>query len=135
MVLSRGDYHWKHEPCWYAVRKGCPAKFTKDRTQTTVWDLGSPIQIFSHSQEEEKTLHPTQKPIECMRRPIQNHGAAGDCVYDPFLGSGTAMIAAEQLSRACHAIEIDPPYCQMAIDRWEAFTGQRAVKVGDAPRH
>ena len=79
-----------------------------------------------------KTGHGTQKPVECMERPIRNHGGKDDAVYEPFSGSGTTLIAAERQGRQCFAMEITPAYCQMAIDRWEAFTGQKAVKVGEA---
>jgi DNA modification methylase len=67
-----------------------------------------------------------------MRRPMENNSSVGQAVYEPFSGSGTTIIAAEQTGRACHAIEINPSYVQVAIDRWEAFTGQKAVKVGEA---
>ena len=120
-VISRGHYHWKHEPCWYAVRKGRTAHWHGDRSQTTVWDI-------EHRKSE--TGHSTQKPVECMRRPIQNNSAAGDAVYDPFLGSGTTMIAAETTGRVCHGLEIDPAYVDVAVQRWQAFTGQEATCEG-----
>jgi DNA modification methylase len=120
-AISRGDYHWQHEPCWYAVRKGATAQWRGDRSQTTLWSVALDPNVAGG--------HSTQKPVELVLRPLRNH--SGD-VYDPFLGSGTALIAAEQVNRACYAIEIEPVYCQVAIDRWEAFTGQRAVKVGGA---
>lgn len=127
MTISRGHYHWKHEPCWYAYRDGASAKFTEDRTQTTVWDI-----VLRDDTGD--TNHGTQKPVECMERPIRNHGGVEDSVYEPFSGSGTTLIAAERQGRRCFAMEITPAYCQMAIDRWEAFTGQKAVKVGEAVR-
>ena len=86
MALSRGDYHWKHEPCWYVVRKGKLAKRTDDRTQVTVWDIPA--------RDDSGHGHGTQKPIECMERPIRNHNF--EVVYDPFLGSGTTLIACER---------------------------------------
>jgi DNA modification methylase len=119
LVLSRGDYHWQHEPCWYAVRKGAAGGRTSDRTQATLWSIPS--------REDSGHGHSTQKPVECMARPMRNHDAP--TVYDPFCGSGTTLIAAEELGRTCYAIEIEPSYCQIAIDRWEAFTGQTAVKI------
>lgn len=106
IVISRGDYHWKHEPCWYAVRKGNKGNWASDRKQTTVWEIDKPL--------KSETGHSTQKPVECMAKPIGNHD--GD-VYDPFLGSGTTMVAAHQLNRKCYGIEIDPKYCQVIIDR------------------
>ena len=124
MALSRGDYHWQHEPCLYAVRKGATGHRTDDRSQTTLWTIPA--------REDSGHGHGTQKPVECMRRPMQNHEAMD--VYEPFCGSGTSIIAAEQLGRRCLAMELEPVYVQMAIDRWETFTGQAAVKVGDAPR-
>lgn len=105
-AIGRGDYHWKHEPCWYAVRKGSKGNWASDRKQTTVWDIAKP--------SKSETGHSTQKPVECMSRPIQNHD--GD-VYDPFLGSGTTMVAAHQLQRKCYGMELDPKYCQVIIDR------------------
>jgi DNA modification methylase len=127
--ISRGHYHWQHEPCWYAVRKGGTGHWAGDRKQTTLWQIAN-ANAFGGEAKTETTGHGTQKPVECMRRPIENNSSAGQAVYEPFLGSGTTIIAAEQTGRACHAIELDPTYVQMAIDRWEAFTGQKAEKVG-----
>jgi DNA modification methylase len=79
--------------------------------------------------DEPKVDHPTQKPVALYEAPITNHLRRGEVVYDPFLGSGTALIAAERLGRRCYAVEIDPRYAQVAIERWEQFTGQKAVKV------
>jgi DNA modification methylase len=114
MVFSRGDYHWKHEPCWYAVKKGNKGNWAGDRKQTTVWDIQSILQSSKSKKEDEAVFHGTQKPVECMARPIQNHD--GD-VYDPFLGSGTTMVASHQLNRKCYGIEIDPKYCQIILER------------------
>lgn len=122
-AISRGHYHWQHEPCWYAVKKGGTGHWSGDRSQTTLWTI-------SHNKSE--TGHGTQKPVECMRRPIENNSSPGHAVYEPFSGSGTTIIAAEQTGRSCHAIELNPSYVQVAVDRWEAFTGQKAVKVGEA---
>jgi DNA modification methylase len=124
LALSRGDYHWQHEPCWYAVRTGASAERTDDRTQSTLWTIPA--------RDDAGHGHGTQKPVECMRRPMQNHVASD--VYEPFAGSGTTLIAAEQLGRRCLALEIEPCYVQIAIDRWEAFTGQTAAKVGEVVR-
>jgi DNA modification methylase len=124
MAISRGDYHWKHEPCWYAV-KGT-GHWAGDRKQTTVWDLKSPIHIMSGSKEE-KSAHPTQKPVECMKRPIENNSSPGQAVYEPFSGSGTTIIACEMTGRACHAIELNPAYVDVAVKRWQDFTGQAAT--------
>jgi DNA modification methylase len=122
LVLGRGHYHWQHEPCWYAV-KGA-GHWAGDRKQTTLW------QIASRGQDAE-TVHGTQKPVECMRRPIENNSSPGQAVYEPFSGSGTTIIAAELSGRACHAIELSPAYVDVAIKRWQDFTGQQAVLDGD----
>lgn len=111
--MSRSAYHWKHEPCWYAVRKGATAHWIGDHKETTVWEAASPKHIMGGS-DEAKEDHPTQKPLECMARPIRNH--EGD-VYDPFLGSGTTMVAAEQLGRACFGCDIEPKYVAVALER------------------
>ena len=125
LVVSRGHYHWQHEPCWYAVRKGATAHWIGDRSQTTLWEI--PM-----LDDEDQKVHGTQKPTECMARPIRNH--EGD-VYDPFVGTGTTIVAAERLGRRCYAMDIDPRYCDVAVQRWERLTGQKAVRVpagGDA---
>lgn len=132
MTIGRSDYHWKHEPCWYAVRKGKVGRWSGDRKQTTVWDIASPLHIMSGSKEV-KTEHPTQKPIECMRRPILNNSKRGDAVYEPFAGSGTTLIACEMEKRVCYGMEIDPAYGQVIVERWEAFTGEKALLDGKLP--
>lgn len=119
MVIGRGDYHWQHEPCWYAVRKGRPGRSSGDRKQTTLWAIDKP-----HKSE---TGHSTQKPVECMRRPIENNSRSGDAVYEPFSGSGTTIIAAEMTGRVCLAIELSPVYIDLAVRRWEAFAGAEAL--------
>ncbi|KKK60167.1 hypothetical protein LCGC14_3027080, partial [marine sediment metagenome] len=116
-VISRGHYHWQHEPCWYAVRKGSDAAWSGDRSQTTVWEISNVLT------EVERSDLGAQKPIECMARPIRNHGKKGDVVYDPFLGSGTTLIAAEQLGRVCYGIEIDLAYCDVIRQRYANFVG------------
>ena len=121
-AMSRGAYHWQHEPCWYAVRKGATAEWLGDHTLSTLWELASPKMIMGGS-DERKEDHPAQKPFEAMARPVRNH--RGD-VYEPFAGSGTTVIAAEQADRRCYAMEIDPKYAQVCIERWQAFTGQEA---------
>jgi DNA modification methylase len=124
-ALSRGDYHWQHEPCWYAVRKGARGRWHGDRSQTTLWQIPA--------REDSGHGHGTQKPVECMRRPIENNSAAGDAVYDPFVGSGTTIIAAEMTGRACRALEINPAYVDVAVLRWQAFTGEQATLQGLVP--
>jgi DNA modification methylase len=126
LIISRGHYHWRHEPCWYAVREGRTGHWSGDRKQTTVW-------LMPHRRSE--TGHGTQKPLLAMQRPIENNSLPGDAVYDPFVGSGTTVIAAEITGRICHAVEIDPVYVDVAIRRWEALTGQTAIRLieGTAP--
>lgn len=121
-VISRGHYHWQHEPCWYAVKKGGHGHWSGDRSQTTLWEI-------SHNKSE--TGHGTQKPVECMRRPIENNSNPGQAVYEPFSGSGTTIIAAEQTGRCCYAIELNPPYVDVAIRRWQEFTGKQATREAD----
>ena len=122
-ALSRGHYHWQHEPCWYAVRKGRTAGWKGDRRQSTIWSIAS--------RDPESSPHPTQKPVECMRRPIENNSAPGDAVYEPFLGSGSTLIAAELLGRRCIALEINPAYVDVAVERWQTLTGKVATREGD----
>jgi DNA modification methylase len=81
--------------------------------------------------DEEKFDHPTQKPLELMRRPILNHTKRGEAVYDPFLGSGTTLMAAELTERVCYGIELDPKYCDVIVRRWEEFTGNQATLEAD----
>lgn len=124
-AMSRSAYHWQHEPCWYAVRKGAPAGWRGGHEQTTVWESPSPKHIMSGSKEE-KLDHPTQKPVLLYERPIENHLAPGEALYEPFAGSGTAIIAAELLGRRCYALELEPRYVDLIVARWERVSGQRA---------
>lgn len=105
--IGRGDYHVRHEPCWYAVRKGAAAKRNDDRTQTTLWEINLDKNVEGG--------HSTQKPVECMARPIRNHEFPE--VYEPFAGSGTTICAAELLDRTCYAMEIEPKYVAVALER------------------
>jgi DNA modification methylase len=115
-AISRGHYNWQHEPCWYAVRKGATANWQGDHSQTTLWEITLDANVEGG--------HSTQKPAECMLRAIRNH--EGD-VYDPFLGSGTTLIAAESLGRRCYGLEIEPRYCDVILQRWETLTGRAAT--------
>jgi DNA modification methylase len=123
LVIGRGDYHWQHELCAYAVRKGARGHFNReDRTQSTLWEIDKP-----HKSE---TGHSTQKPLECMARPIRNNSLVGDLVYEPFSGSGTTIIACENLGRRCRAIEISPGYVAVAIQRYaDAFPGKPIERI------
>lgn len=126
-VFGRGAYHWQHEPCWYAVRKGSTALWSGDRTQTTLWQIQN-LNPMGGNKGEEATGHGTQKPVECMRRAILNHSI--NEVYDPFLGSGTTLIAAELTGRHCFGLEIAPEYCDVIVTRWEKLTGKQATLEG-----
>jgi DNA modification methylase len=128
LVMGRGHYHWQHEPCWYAVRG--TGHWNGDRKQTTLWQIATRAPV-AQGQQDAATTHGTQKPVECMRRPILNNSSPGQAVYEPFSGSGTTLIAAEMEGRACHAIELSPGYVDVAIRRWQAFTGQQATLYGD----
>jgi DNA modification methylase len=124
LVLSRGDYHWQHEPCLYAVKKTGKGHWAGDRKQTTLWQI-------ANKDQDAETVHGTQKPVECMRRPILNNSSSGQAVYEPFMGSGTTLIAAETTGRVCLGIELNPAYVDVAVERWQQFTEQLAFLDGD----
>jgi len=150
--LSRGHYHWKHEACFYAVREG--GHWVGNRKNHTVWadvvDTYSPDDELFVQKVDETTLclfdgtmstvwevpldvpcgggHSTQKPVECMGRPMRHCSKEGDGVADPFLGSGTTLIAAEKLGRRCYGLEIEPTYCDVIVERWQQFTGGKAKR-------
>ncbi len=156
-ALSRGQYHWQHEPCWYAVRRGHKADWCGKRNQSTYWkdNLGAIgerlraarlsegwAEISAIAEEVDALIqstvwpiparedggrgHGTQKPVECMRRPMLNNSNPGQAVYDPFLGSGTTVIAAESTGRIAYGIEINPAYMDVIVKRWSDFTGKKA---------
>ena len=104
--ISRGHYTYQHEPCWYGVRKGQKAHWTGDFKASTKWEIA-----LDHNVDGG---HSTQKPVECMQRPIRNHQGE---VYDPFVGSGTTIIAAENEGRRCYAMDIDPAYVAVTLER------------------
>ncbi len=124
LVLSRGDYHWQHEPCWYAVRAKAKGHWSGDRTQTTLWSI-------ANRDQDASTVHGTQKPVECMRRPMLNNSSRGQAIYDPFLGSGTSLIAAETTGRVCYGLELSPAYADVIIERWQTFAGKEARLAGE----
>lgn len=132
LVLGRGDYHWQHEPCFYVVRKGAKSSYRGGRKQTTVWDIAglNPFGRGTVKAEDVHTDHSTQKPVECMQRPIENNTVEGEIIYDPFLGSGSTIIAAERCQRACYGLELDPAYVDLLIRRWQEFTGKAALLDG-----
>jgi ParB-like chromosome segregation protein Spo0J len=122
LVMGRGHYHWQHEPCWYAVRG--TGHWKGDRKQSTLWHI-------ENRNQDAETIHSTQKPVECMRRPIVNNSSPGQAVYEPFSGSGTTIIACEKESRSALAIELEPAYVDVAVTRWQNFTGKLAVLERD----
>lgn len=119
LAMGRGHYHFQHEPCWYAVRKNATGHWNGDRKQSTLWQIDKP--------QKSETGHSTQKPVECMKRPIENNSSPGQAIYEPFSGSGTTIIAGEMTGRSVHAIELSPAYVDVAVIRWQEFTGQQAV--------
>jgi DNA modification methylase len=120
-VLTHSHFMWAHEPAFYGWVEGAPPLHKPPANATTVWAVD---QIG-----ESDGIHPTQKPVELFARPIAYHTRAGEICYDPFLGSGTSLIAAERAGRRCYGLEISPPYAQVCIERWQGFTGGKAVRV------
>jgi DNA modification methylase len=118
-VLGRTDYAYKHEPIMYAWKSG-GHKFYGD-FQTSVLEFDRP---------NASKLHPTMKPVELIARLVQNSSAVGEVLYEPFCGSGTTLIAAEQLGRKCYGMEISPAYCDVIVKRWETLTGRQATLEG-----
>jgi DNA modification methylase len=130
VVLTRTHYWYQHEPCWYVRKKRAPWYGKPGSENSTIWDSPSPKFIMGGS-DEEKFDHPTQKPVELMRKPIRNHTLPGEAVYDCFLGSGTTLIAAEQTGRVCFGVELDPKYVDVIIRRWQQYTGKQALLDGE----
>jgi DNA modification methylase len=129
-VISRGDYHYQHDPLWYAVRQGKKHNWQGKRDQSTVWEIAT-NNPFGNSSKEKTFGHGTQKPIECMLRPILNNSAQGESVYDPFGGSGTTLIACERSKRNCYMMELSPAYVDVIIKRWEKETNKKAVLLNE----
>ena len=119
-VFGRQDYHWKHESCLYGWKEGGSHQWFSDRKQTTVIDFERPNRNGDH---------PTMKPVGLFAYLMQNSSKAGDNVLDTFGGSGTTLIAAEQLGRKAFLMELDPHYCDVIIARWEKLTGKQAQKI------
>jgi len=118
MVMGRQDYHWKHEPCLYGWKDGAGHLWASDRKQTTVLEFNRP----SRNAE-----HPTMKPVELFEYQLLNNTKGGDIVLDVFAGSGTTAIAAEKNGRKAYLMELDPKYCDVIIQRWQEFTGKKAI--------
>ena len=123
LCMGRQDYQWMHEPCLYGWKDGAAHGWYSDRKQTTVLEYDKP----SRSEE-----HPTMKPVALIAYQVGNSTAPQGLVYDSFLGSGTTLIAAEQLGRKCYGMEISPQYCDVIVKRWENLTGEKAVLHGDS---
>lgn len=120
ITLGRQDYQWKHEPCLYGWKDGASHSWFSDRSQPTVLDFKKPSKSENH---------PTMKPIELFAYQIKNSSKANDIILDTFGGSGTSIIACEQLNRICFTMELDPRYCDVIVDRWETFTNQKAELI------
>ena len=123
-IMSRQDYNWQHECAWYAVKKGASHQWAGDKKQTTVWSATVPNHPMTPD-DDARTIHPTQKPVDLAITAIQNHSAK--LILDLFGGSGTTLIAAERLKRHARLMELDPAYCDVIVKRWEDFTGQTAI--------
>lgn len=152
-ALGRQDYQWRHEPCLYGWKDGAAHYFTPDRRQSTVvedqldftkmkkaelveilqeiFSEEFPTTVMHEDKPMASELHPTMKPIKLMARCIQNSTKKGEIVLDTFGGSGSTLMACEQLGRACYTVELDEKYCDVIIDRWEKFTGKTAVLACD----
>ena len=150
-VMGRQDYQWKHEPCLYGWKGGAAHYFINDRTQATVTDDNIDLkhlkkeemlqllqEIFSDKYPttviyEDKPLvndvHPTMKPVRLMGKLVANSSKRNGIVLDSFGGSGSTLIACEQLGRRCYMMELEPRYCDVIIDRWETFTGKKAERI------
>lgn len=149
-VMGRQDYHWKHEPCLYGWKSGAGHYFTDDRTQTTVIEDQIDIDKLKKNElkkiveemlsEKQKTsvihcdkpskndVHPTMKPILLIAPMIENSSKRGEVICDPFLGSGSTMVAAHQLQRKCYGMELDPKYCQVIVDRMKELEPNIEIK-------
>ena len=151
LVIGRQDYQWKHEPCLYGWKDGAAHYFTNDRCQTTVFeddtalkkmtkeqlievikelqDTINPSTIIHEAKPQRNELHPTMKPINLIGRLVRNSSKPKENVFDGFGGSGSTLIACEQLGRKCYTMELDPKYVDVIIKRWEELTGKKAVKI------
>lgn len=148
-ALGRQDYQWQHEPCLYGWKEGAAHYFDPSRSESTVIedvDLGSltkaqllerlravcagPSTVVRCEKPARNAEHPTMKPVRLIAYLMANSSRRGDTVLDPFVGSGTTVVACEQMGRACRAMELDPRYCDVAIGRWERLTGGTAVREG-----
>ena len=148
LVLGRQDYQWKHEPCLYGWKSGAPHYFVKNRKLTTVLNDGvdidvmtsdelrelireitEPSSVINENKPTRNGEHPTMKPVGLLSRQIRNSSRIGEKVLDLFGGSGSTLVACEQLDRVCYMMELDPKYCDAIVKRWETLTGEKAVKI------
>lgn len=120
LVLGRQDYQWQHEPCLYGWTEGAPHRWFSDRKQTTTLHFDKPPR---------NAQHPTMKPPPLFAYQMGNSTKRGERTLDPFLGSGTSVVAAEQMDRACSGTELDPRYCDVIVERWENLTGEKASRA------
>lgn len=121
-TLGRADYQRQYEPIWYGWREGAKRQWAGGRKQGDIWEVDRP---------RTSELHPTMKPLELVERALENSSRRGDLVLDPFVGSGTTVIACERTGRRARAVELDPRYCDVVVARWETFTGRQAATVGE----
>ncbi len=119
-TLTRSHYMWQHEPALYGWLEGHQPSKRPPVASRSVWEIDQ--------KGESDGIHPTQKPVEIFSRPIEYHTERGDVCYEPFSGSGTQIVAAERLGRRCYAVEMEPRYVDVAVLRWEEFTGEKAVR-------
>lgn len=128
-VLSHANYHKQYELIFFGYKKGGGNLWYSTREMQDASD------VWQVSRDPSKSyVHPTQKPIELPARAIRNHSKKGDIIFEPFSGSGSTMLACEQLDRICYAMEIDPVYCEATLQRWESLTGQTAQKITEADK-
>lgn len=150
-TLGRQDYQWRHEPCLYGWKDGAAHRFRDSRRESTVIEDGAPdiehmtkaelraalAEVWSDKvattvvrceKPARSEQHPTMKPVRLMAYLMANSTEPGQTVLDPFCGSGTTLVAAEQLGRTCWAMELDPRYCDVILERWERLTGRTAVR-------
>lgn len=119
MVMGRSEYHYKHEPILFGWKEGQRHK-NNDRTRTSVWEVDRP---------KVNREHPTMKPVELWSKAIKDGSRSGEIIFDPFLGSGTTIIAADQMGCLGYGCELDPKYCDVIVQRWETLTGETAERV------
>ncbi len=130
MVLGHSDYHFQHEPILYGFTPGVGRAGRGNHAGTHWYGDDSQVSVFNIPRPKRSEEHPTAKPVELVRRCILNSTIKGDAVYDPFLGSGTTIIAAESEGRRCYGLEIEPRYCDVIVARWQKFTGKQATLEG-----